>query len=191
MQLDSDFFKQPNKYAIVFEFVFLDCDRRYIINVGAITALCSSLLGGMLPQPRILMAMGRDGLLPPFFSDINKHSNVPVKSTVVTGLVAATLGFFMDVSQLAGMVSLNLYLQLLGILLLWLPRTWNNSIQRLIIKGRADQELFQPGFLLDSSERFVFNWNSLTTQTQSFDLNPFLALTYPVTNLKGCYNINL
>ncbi|KAI5443608.1 Carnitine O-acetyltransferase mitochondrial, variant 2 [Lathyrus oleraceus] len=89
----------------------------YIINVGAITALCSSLLGGMLPQPRILMAMGRDGLLPPFFSDINKNSYVPVKSTVVTGLVAATLAFFMDVSQLAGMVCLNLYLQLLGILL--------------------------------------------------------------------------
>ncbi|CAK8533035.1 unnamed protein product [Lathyrus sativus] len=79
----------------------------YIINVGAITALCSSLLGGMLPQPRILMAMGRDGLLPPFFSDINKHSYVPVKSTVVTGLVAAALAFFMDVSQLAGMVSVG------------------------------------------------------------------------------------
>lgn len=63
------------------------------------------------------MAMGRDGLLPPFFSDINKNSYVPVKSTIVTGLVAATLAFFMDVSQLAGMVCLNLYLQLLGILL--------------------------------------------------------------------------
>ncbi|XP_050910185.1 cationic amino acid transporter 2, vacuolar isoform X2 [Lathyrus oleraceus] len=79
----------------------------YIINAGAITALCSSLLGGMLPQPRILMAMGRDGLLPPFFSDINKHSYVPVKSTVVTGLVSAALAFFMDVSQLAGMVSVG------------------------------------------------------------------------------------
>ncbi|KAL5079290.1 hypothetical protein RYX36_007711 [Vicia faba] len=79
----------------------------YIINVGAITALCSSLLGGTLPQPRLLMAMGRDGLLPPFFSDISKHSYVPVKSTVVTGLVAAALAFFMDVSQLAGMVSVG------------------------------------------------------------------------------------
>ncbi|KEH25561.1 putative amino acid/polyamine transporter I, cationic amino acid transporter [Medicago truncatula] len=79
----------------------------YIINAGAITALCSSLLGGMLPQPRILMAMARDGLLPPFFSDINKQSQVPVKSTIVTGLVAASLAFFMDVSQLAGMVSVG------------------------------------------------------------------------------------
>lgn len=55
-------------------------------------------------QPRILMAMARDGLLPSIFSDINKHTQVPVKATVATGLCAATLAFFMDVSQLAGMV---------------------------------------------------------------------------------------
>jgi len=59
-------------------------------------------------QPRILMAMARDGLLPPFFSDINRHSQVPVKSTIVTGLVAAVLAFSMEVSELAGMVSLLL-----------------------------------------------------------------------------------
>lgn len=51
------------------------------------------------------MAMARDGLLPSFFSDINKHTHVPVKSTILTGIFAATLAFFMDVSQLAGMVS--------------------------------------------------------------------------------------
>jgi len=54
------------------------------------------------------MAMARDGLLPPFFSDINRHSQVPVKSTIVTGLVAAVLAFSMEVSELAGMVSLLL-----------------------------------------------------------------------------------
>ncbi|KOM56079.1 hypothetical protein LR48_Vigan10g197100 [Vigna angularis] len=58
-------------------------------------------------QPRILMAMARDGLLPPFFSDINSHSQVPVKSTIVTGLVAALLAFLMEVSELAGMVSVG------------------------------------------------------------------------------------
>lgn len=51
------------------------------------------------------MAMARDGLLPSFFSDINKNTHVPVKSTVATGIFAAVLAFFMDVSQLAAMVS--------------------------------------------------------------------------------------
>uniref|UniRef100_A0A2N9IS81 Cationic amino acid transporter C-terminal domain-containing protein n=1 Tax=Fagus sylvatica TaxID=28930 RepID=A0A2N9IS81_FAGSY len=79
----------------------------YIITTGAVTALCSSLLGSILPQPRILMAMARDGLLPSFFSDINEHTQVPVKGTVTSGVFAAALAFFMDVSQLAGMVSVG------------------------------------------------------------------------------------
>lgn len=79
----------------------------YIITVGAVTALCSTLMGSILPQPRILMAMARDGLLPQFFSDVNKRTQVPVKSTVLTGIGAAILAFFMDVSQLAGMVSIG------------------------------------------------------------------------------------
>ncbi|KAK9078583.1 hypothetical protein SSX86_002640 [Deinandra increscens subsp. villosa] len=79
----------------------------YIITIGAVTALCSTLMGSLLPQPRILMAMARDGLLPSFFSDVNPRTQVPVKSTVLTGLIAATLAFSMDVEQLAGMVSVG------------------------------------------------------------------------------------
>ncbi|KAI3843840.1 hypothetical protein MKW92_045823 [Papaver armeniacum] len=79
----------------------------YIITAGAVTALCSTLMGSILPQPRILMAMSRDGLLPPFFADVNRRTQVPVKSTILTGVCAAMLAFFMDVSQLAGMVSVG------------------------------------------------------------------------------------
>ncbi|KAI4386624.1 hypothetical protein MLD38_004541 [Melastoma candidum] len=79
----------------------------FIITAGAVMALCSTLMGSILPQPRILMAMARDGLLPPFFSDINKKTQVPIKSTIATGICAAVLAFFMDVSQLAGMVSVG------------------------------------------------------------------------------------
>ncbi|KAK9061480.1 hypothetical protein SSX86_018661 [Deinandra increscens subsp. villosa] len=79
----------------------------YIITIGAVTALCSTLMGSLLPQPRILMAMARDGLLPPFFSEVNSRTQVPVKSTILTGLIAALLAFSMDVEQLAGMVSVG------------------------------------------------------------------------------------
>lgn len=79
----------------------------YIVTTGAITALCASLIGSILPQPRILMSMARDGLLPSFFSEINKQTRVPVNSTIVTGVFIAVLAFFMDVSQLAGMVSVG------------------------------------------------------------------------------------
>nr|XP_043608302.1 cationic amino acid transporter 2, vacuolar-like isoform X2 [Erigeron canadensis] len=79
----------------------------YIVTIGAVTALCAALIGGILPQPRILMAMARDGLLPSFFSDINKRTHVPVKSTIATGIFIASLAFSMNVDQLAGMVSVG------------------------------------------------------------------------------------
>jgi len=53
------------------------------------------------------MAMARDGLLPPFFSEVNIKTQVPMKGTIVTGIGAAILAFIMDVSQLAGMVSVG------------------------------------------------------------------------------------
>ena len=51
------------------------------------------------------MAMARDGLLPAFFAEINPRTHVPVKNTIVIGVLAASLAFFMDVSQLSEMVS--------------------------------------------------------------------------------------
>jgi cationic amino acid transporter 1 len=79
----------------------------YIITAGAVTALCSTLMGSLLPQPRILMAMARDGLLPSLFSDVHKGTQIPLKSTIATGIGSAVLAFFLDVSQLAGMVSVG------------------------------------------------------------------------------------
>ncbi|OEL25200.1 Cationic amino acid transporter 2, vacuolar, partial [Dichanthelium oligosanthes] len=79
----------------------------YVVSSGAVLALIASLIGGILPQPRIIMAMARDGLLPPVFSAVNRQTQVPILSTILTGTCAAILAFFMDVSQLAGMVSVG------------------------------------------------------------------------------------
>ncbi|XP_021282168.1 cationic amino acid transporter 2, vacuolar-like [Herrania umbratica] len=125
----------------------------YIITIGAVTALCSTLMGSMLPQPRILMAMARDGLLPSFFSDVNKRSQVPVKSTLTTGIVAATLSFFMDVSQLAGMVSVGTLLAFtmvaISVLILRylppdevpLPSSLQESIDSVTLRYRRDSQV--------------------------------------------------
>ena len=74
------------------------------LATGVVMALVAALMGSLLPQSRILMAMARDGLLPTFFSDIDKRIHVPVKGTIATGILAALLAFLMDVSELAGMV---------------------------------------------------------------------------------------
>ncbi|KAK9125561.1 hypothetical protein Scep_014407 [Stephania cephalantha] len=111
----------------------------YIITAGAVTALFSTLMGSILPQPRILMAMARDGLLPPFFSDVNKKTQIPVKSTIFTGICAALLAFFMDVSQLAGMVSVGTLLAFTIV-----------AISILIIRYVPPDEVPLPSSLQDS-----------------------------------------
>lgn len=75
----------------------------HYLNV-VISLYCYLLVNVVIVQARILMAMARDGLLPSFFSDIDEHTKVPVKGTIVTGILATALAFCMDVSQLAGMV---------------------------------------------------------------------------------------
>jgi len=56
-------------------------------------------------QPRILMAMARDGLLPQWFSALSRTTGVPLNATIVTGLFAALLAFTMSLEQLSAMVS--------------------------------------------------------------------------------------
>ncbi|XP_021756012.1 cationic amino acid transporter 2, vacuolar-like isoform X2 [Chenopodium quinoa] len=118
----------------------------YIITIGASTALFASLLGSFLPQPRVLMAMARDGLLPSFFSDINPHTQVPVKGTIVTGAFAAILAFFMDVSQLAGMVSVGTLLSFTIV-----------AISILIVRYVPPDEVPLPSSLLEST--CVASWD--------------------------------
>ncbi|OIW06464.1 hypothetical protein TanjilG_05235 [Lupinus angustifolius] len=134
----------------------------YIINAGAFTALCASLMGGILPQPRILMAMARDGLLPPFFSDIDKRTQVPVKSTIVTGLVAAVLAFTMEVSELAGMVSVGTLLAFTVV-----------AISVLILRYIPPDEVPLPPSIRESSDSVStsYIWSSLETDEKDTAAN--------------------
>ena len=51
---------------------------QFLIAVGAITGITSVLLVMMLSQPRVLLAMARDGLVPPgFFGAIHQRSGPP------------------------------------------------------------------------------------------------------------------
>ncbi|KAG6502695.1 cationic amino acid transporter 2, vacuolar-like isoform X1 [Zingiber officinale] len=120
----------------------------YIITSGACLALCSSLMGSILPQPRILMAMARDGLLPSFFSDVNERTQVPVKSTIVTGIFAASLAFFMDVSQLAGMVSVGTLLAFTIV-----------AVSILILRYVPPSKVPLPSFLQQSIDSVSFHHN--------------------------------
>ncbi len=65
---------------------------QFVISFGALAGITSVLLVLMLSQPRVLLAMARDGLLPEsFFGAVHPRFRTPWKSTILTGCVVATL----------------------------------------------------------------------------------------------------
>ena len=81
---------------------------QFLIAVGAITGITSVLLVMMLSQPRVLLAMARDGLVPPsFFGAIHEKFRTPWKSTILTGLFVGTLAAFLPLRMLAELVNIG------------------------------------------------------------------------------------
>jgi APA family basic amino acid/polyamine antiporter len=81
---------------------------QFLISLGAITGITSVLLVMMLSQPRIFLAMARDGLLPKsFFGAVHEKFRTPWKATILTGIFVAVLGAFLPLRLLAELVNIG------------------------------------------------------------------------------------
>ncbi|MGZ8845002.1 MAG: amino acid permease [Pyrinomonadaceae bacterium] len=81
---------------------------QYLVAAGAMTGITSVLLVMMLSQPRVMLALGRDGLVPnSFFGDIHPKFRTPWKSTILTGFFVAAMAGFLPLSILAEMTSIG------------------------------------------------------------------------------------
>src|SRR6476661_2346086 len=81
---------------------------QYLVAAGAMTGITSVLLVMMLSQPRIMLALARDGLVPSrFFGDIHPKFRTPWKSTILTGIFVAGMAGFIPLSILAEMTSIG------------------------------------------------------------------------------------
>jgi APA family basic amino acid/polyamine antiporter len=79
-----------------------------LISIGALTGITSVLLVMMLSQPRVLLAMARDGLVPPsFFGAIHERFRTPWKSTILTGVFVGLMGSFLPLRILAELVNIG------------------------------------------------------------------------------------
>lgn len=77
-----------------------------LIAAAALAGLTSVILVSLLGSSRVIMAMSRDGLLPPAFSAIHPTFHTPAKGTILVGLAVALM---------AGLLPLNALLELTNI----------------------------------------------------------------------------
>ncbi|XP_022903736.1 cationic amino acid transporter 3-like [Onthophagus taurus] len=80
---------------------------KWIVTIGAIFALCTSLIGAMFPLPRVIYAMASDGLLFRFLSKVHEKTKTPLIATVISGILSGFMAVMFDVDQLIEMMSIG------------------------------------------------------------------------------------
>jgi APA family basic amino acid/polyamine antiporter len=78
-----------------------------LISAGALAGLTSVLLVFQLGQPRIFMAMARDGLLPRYFARIHSRFRTPYITTIWTGIAVGGVAMFTDIGSLADLTNIG------------------------------------------------------------------------------------
>jgi APA family basic amino acid/polyamine antiporter len=80
---------------------------RLVVTVGALAGLSSVMVVMMMAQPRIFLAMGKDGLFPSWAGRLHPRFRTPHISTMVTGVVVAVAAGLTPIGTLGNLVNIG------------------------------------------------------------------------------------
>jgi APA family basic amino acid/polyamine antiporter len=78
-----------------------------LVATGVIAGLTTVMLVLYYGLTRILLSMSSDGMLPKFFSDIDKDRKTPVKNTIACGIAIALMAGLLPLGTLAELVNIG------------------------------------------------------------------------------------
>jgi basic amino acid/polyamine antiporter, APA family len=79
----------------------------FLVKLGAIAGLSSTMVVMMMGQPRVFFSMSRDGLLPAWASKVHPKFRTPWITTIVTGVIVAVAAGFTPIGVLGELVSIG------------------------------------------------------------------------------------
>jgi APA family basic amino acid/polyamine antiporter len=81
-----------------------------LVKAGIIIGMTSVILASLLGQPRILLSMADDGLLPPVMRRCHPRYKTPHVATIITGVIAAAIAGIFPLDVLADLISIGILL---------------------------------------------------------------------------------
>ena len=144
---------------------------KYVVSVGAIAAMCCTLLGSIITMPRCIYAMANDGLIFKFLARINSTTQVPVIATIIGSTFVAIFAFFLTLRELAEFMSIGTLLAYLIIALAVIILRYSPTD---LIEGRTEST--------SNEKEPLTNQDSTLKPVQIKVLALFLALVV-VTNI--------
>ncbi|HEY8559706.1 MAG TPA: amino acid permease [Pyrinomonadaceae bacterium] len=134
-----------------------------IIAVSAIVAIATVLLVFQLGQPRLWMAMSRDGLLPKIFSSIHPKFRTPWFSTILTGLMVAIPALFMNLSEVTDLSVIGTLFAFTIVCAGVLVKDKEFEGQKRFVPYINSQIIVPVLFLLVAAALFYFNGEAIRT----------------------------
>ena len=129
---------------------------RFVVSLAILIGLTVVVMILMLGQSRVAFAMSRDNLLPPWLARVHPRFRTPYRITVITGVIASILAFFLPLTTLGELVNIGtlsaFVLVSIGVLVLRrtqpdLPRAFKTPLVPVVPIAAASLCLFVMGFL--------------------------------------------